>query len=347
MRNIAVVAFAAMLLSCKGSKNPYIDGETITYDTKDVPEYTLSKEQHMTHEVFMGRMSIVDDYVLFCDLYADDSIFTVYNLDVTERLASFGTKGQGPNDFTATWLTNQNGVDNGEAYTWINDVNAVKLKRLNISKSIKEGAAVVDKAISTLPLEIECFRVTDSLVALKKISGKDLLIERYNPVTMETVSSVSAFDYHNDLSATYYVFNSSDIYDEYNDRYVSAMYSINQINFVDANTDMYAVCVGEVTPEDEMWDKELEDAKMQFYADLIQTDRYLLALYLNKRVEDIDEGTVEGPVEVHVFTKEGKLVALLKMDEYFTQIGLDKYGRLYGADNDSNIYRYKLPEELV
>ncbi len=347
MRNlVALIAVAVLFLSCKNNNNPYINGETITCNAKDVPAYAVSGER-MTQDLFMGRISVIDDYVLLCNLYADDSIFTVYNLDMNEPLASFGIKGQGPNDFTIVGLTRQAGVDNGNAYVWINDFNALKMKRLNVSKSIEEGKSIVDKVTPITSSAMECLRVTDSLLVMKSYEGDSFYIEKYNPISMEVFSSVPMFTTKPD-GIIFTVFNTSDIYDEKNGRYISAMFHINQINFTDINTgEMYAVCVGEPTAIDEIWDEEAWDAKMRFYSDLRQTDKYLFALYTGKSVEDIDEGITDGPTEVQVFDKkESKLVAILKMDEYFDQIALDKYGRLYGADDD-NIYRYELPEELL
>ncbi len=343
MRNIAVIAaLATMLMSCEGNKNPYINGKTITYDAKDVPTYTLSGE-HMTHDVIAGRMSIADDYILFCSPLATDSIFTVYDLDITEPLASFGTVGQGPNDFLTLGQMKQSGIDNGDVYTWINDINTIKIKRLNISQSIKEGSAVVDKEIMTVPLAIECFIVTDSLFVIKKVDGSNFNIERYDPVTTDRLSSVPM--YKTKIGSLYSVFASCDIYDKEGGRYISAMISANQINFTDPCTDnMYAVCVGKPTTKDEIWDEEEEDVTAEFYYDLCLTDKYLFALYINRSIK---EEYPENPVEIHVFTKEGKLVAVLKTDEYFTQIEFDKYGRIYGADDNNNIYRYELPEELL
>lgn len=343
----AVISFAFLCLSCKENKNPYVNGNTIIYDVEDVPEYALSTERHMTHDVLMGRMSVVEDYMLLCNIYAEDSIFTVYNLDMEKPLASFGFKGQGPNDFASIVLNGQNGTDNGDVYVWVNDVNAVKMKRVNISKSLKENNVVVDKAISTVPMVWESFYVSDSLLVMKNYRGDVFYMEQYNPVSNNLTSSAPMY-ISKPEGIVFTIFNTSDIYDEKDGRYISAMSSMNQINFTDIKTnETFAVCVGDVTTPENVWDESLDDVKMSYYYDLEQNDKYVFALYVNKSLEELDSEEFDGcPVSVHVFDKEGKFVAVLKMQEYLTQIGLDKYGRIYGADDNNNIYRYKLPDEL-
>lgn len=344
---VAVISLASLCLSCKENKNPYINGNTVIYDVEDVPEYALSTERHITHDVLMGRISVAEDYLLLCNSFAKDSIFTVYDMDMENILGRFGYKGQGPDDFSTVGPICQGGIDNGDTYVWINDVNAIKMKRLNISKSLEEGSAVVDDEIATQPLSIMCFRASDTLLILKKYNDGIFSIEQYNPVTTQSLSSEPMY-ISKPKGIVFTVFGTSDIYDEESGRYISAMSSMNQINFTDVKTkEAYAVCVGDVTTEENVWDESLGDAKMLYYGDLKQNDKYIFALYINKSWEELDSEEFAGcPVSVHVFDKEGKFVAVLKMQEYLTQIDVDKYGRIYGADDDSNIYRYKLPDEL-
>ncbi len=337
---ITAIAFLTVFVSCKNTPNPYIDGDTVFCNPDDAPTYSLSGEP-IKHDVLMAEMYIVEDYLFFYNMTGDGDLFSLYGLDGGDIIASFGTKGQGPGDFTVISMANCSGVENGDVYTWINDINALKFKRLNISKSIMEEKSVIEKELPSLPLIHNGYYSSDSLLVLKRFDNTNMYITKYDPLLMEKTGDVTMYKPNKNAPNDYM---SVDKYDKTNGLYASAMFYINQVNFIDANTGKgHAVCVGELTTEENLKESDITNKKI-YYIGLVQSDKYFFALYRNTSFFNPD--APYQPSEIHVFDKNGYLEGVIKVKESLAQIAVDKYDRLYGADDNTNVYRYKLPEEL-
>lgn len=336
MKNILRFAILLSIWGCTSVPNVYFTDNLNQIHSSSVE--TVSLQGHLVLDGLYGisDMKIVQNY-LCLTIPKLERMLHLYSLN-GDSICSIGRRGNGPNDFINCCLNGQSSVDGENAYLWINDVSNAELKRIDLTKSIKNESCYVDKHVKTLPMSVNAFYINDSLVV------QEVMTERNYNLFVGNADSISEYNtlYSIDVSGPFSYYKSIFRLDPSSSFLISAMQSINQINYINWKTkERISSCVGTITKWENIVDKKTGLENWTYYADLKVTNDCVYALYMDQNYNDSYE--VEKPVEIHVFDKRGKLVKILNLDKYLVHFDIDENtSTLYGLMNDSEIYSYKI-----
>lgn len=337
MKTIAFFLITAFLIGCTHSKEIYFSDDIKVANAIEVPHQTLKGKLVISDAIGGTYLEIVDDYLLIATSKLD-TLFHLYFLN-GEYITGIGVRGNGPNDFINCRPTGQSYSDTTGCYVWINDVSAAELKRIDIERSVQEKSSRVDKHLMTLPMSVNAFYVNDSTVIQEVLEENNCKLVSFCNKQVMTEEVLYKID---QSPVTSYYGNISRI-DEHNHLIISAMYSINQVNFLNYKTGKrFSACVGNVTPKEDIIDIHTGLSKWVYYANLRIADNFIYALYINQNYNDAYEKEKE--VQLHVFDVQGRLCKIFILDEYIINIAIDETRKiLYGLSGNDCIYAYALP----
>lgn len=283
----------------------------------------------------IGNIEVVNKHLcLFTS--SNDSLFSIYNFD-GEFLTAFGKRGQGPSDFTSTRMNGNKGIENGQEFLWINDVNSSSLKRLNLTQSVEKSLCVVDSIIPILPMSINAFLTKEGNVVQEVMTPNnfELVTKKGDDIHKENI-------YKKDTPHPFSMYKSTMRMDTDSQLLFFSMVAANQINIMDLSCGKRSsICIGEYTDVEEIIDKDTNTEKWVYYVDLRVTPNYIFALYMNQNYQD--SYAKEKPVEIHLFNKKGIPLKIIQLNEYIKNICItEDEMTIFGLNNDHSIYKYEL-----
>ena len=251
----------------------------------------------------------------------DNPSLYVYNL-FGGLMCSFDRNDCGLMDFGYIHLTGQWGIEDGQVYIWANDVNVSELKRINISKSIKQNTCVIDKRVATQPYSMNAFALSDSS------SLSETLIEDNYVINHEYTSGKTSLDeklYAIDIPQPFSYYKSEMCINEDENTICFAMRSINQVNFYNyLNKHKKSISIGNVKhKKDIVSNTETGLENWVYYTRIYSTAKFVYCLYLNQSYEDAFSKPKK--TEIHIFNYEG---------EYVRSLLFDRYIYIFGVTND-------------
>lgn len=336
MKNILYVFLMFCLCSCNQTADIYFSNNMRHFKYDDVEVSSLQGQLVLDGLYGVSDMAVIGNYLCLVTPNLD-KLFHFYTLDGDSVLA-LGVTGEGPNDFINTRLNGQLYADEKCAYVWVDDISSALLKRINLMESIHTGACVVDKLVKTYPMSMNAFYLNDSLVVQEVMAGANYELITYSNGKVKKKETMYLIDIPSPFSS----YKSKMCIDTSSSLLVSAMYSINQINYMNYLTgERFSSCVGESTKMENIVDEETGLEKWTYYTDIKVTKQYVYALYLNQDYETAYEK--EKAVELHVFDKSGTLLRVFKLNQYILSFDIDERNSvLYGLVNDTEIYSYVL-----
>ena len=233
---------SAFFISCNQKISDIYFTENIkNVNPHKVESITLDGDLVLNDMIGIGNFETTNQYLCLFTTPLD-TLFHLYSLDGS-YLAAFGIKGQGPNDFGSVRANGIKNTEQGQEYLWINDVNAASLKRLNITESIKKNQCIVDSIIRITPMSINAFYSNNHSIIQEIMTPNnfELVIKKNEEVQKEELYKINTPHPFNTYKNT--MRHNSDL-----NMLISAMVSINQINFLNLRTkERYSICVGEHT----------------------------------------------------------------------------------------------------
>lgn len=287
---------------------------------------TLRGERILYGDTLPGVLGIVvaDKYIL---TISDERtpLFTVLTKN-GNRVADFGHKGHAANEFTTTSILKQYTED---GCVIADDVNANKLKLIDLHKTIEEKRTVVKRNIKMPPASLETWYVDDDKQIVLQQHADNFLLYRngtsINDAKRLYEPHTPAFPlYHSRLCA-----NSS------GQKVALPMMYMDRINFYDFEKDCLSAVSLYGAPAST--DNELH----VYYCSTCTTSDKVYALYMNQSNEDSYDVAKE--MEIHVFDFDGVYVGRCAVQEYIIDIDCDDEN-LYGKNLEGDIYKYTLPE---
>lgn len=326
-----------ILLSCSEKQNSYFSENN--YNCLVLNEKSALKgEKIIDNLIGINDFDIVDDYIILTTPQ-EKYIIQIYNL-LGDSISAFGIKGNGPNDLINCQLNGQKEKRGGESFIWINDISSAKLKELNITESITSNSCVFDKDIRTYPYSSNAFYINDSLIIIEYMSENNYQMTSLNPILETEIKSEQL--YKPSFGGVFSYYKSLWRISDDSKKMVSAMYSINEINFLDRILNYRFSClIGSLVSENEIVDPETKLEKHTYYCDLKTTNKYIYALYMDQPYEISYEK--EKPMEIHVFNWKGEFIKHYIVSEYILRIAVNNYDNvIYGLAQDSAIYKYDI-----
>jgi hypothetical protein len=288
-----------------------------------------------------NNIACIDKYIVLFSS-ARDRFFHVYSA-AGDSLGCFGIRGQGPADFVGVqWNGQSSGIG-----MWINDVNASKLRLVNIEKSLSERTTVMDKIVQNASFSINAFVRDDSLLISEQMSsdGYILVTTNLNNGQQTNVEKLYNYPVQNDFV---YAHRSHWRLKPDGSKMAGAMLSINMINILDLtdNSRISLVINPPLTDPDNILEPNASEGKMTYYIDLDLTDNYIYALFMNQNYEEAYGVAKE--MEVHVFDWKGNAKCKYIIPQYIRVMAVDEknnciYGLVEEDESDfSKIYKYNM-----
>jgi hypothetical protein len=323
------------LISCK--ENTYFSDNVIPIKTFKVKE-RLHAEIFISNEYGIYNIIALKDYFIATSVKRDH-FFYIYDTK-GDSIGCFGTKGQGPNELINCLL---NGIDYDNNRIWINDVSKSKLFEIDILKSIENKECYFNSAIENISRSLNACYVDNNLLIAEKQTSNNYELVWIDLQLNEIKRNETLYFPVNDPSTFYY-----SIWRIKPDKtqMVSAMYQINLLNFLNLSSrERFSLSIFNPPPDrGNIIDIHSELPKWYYYADLIVTDRYIYALYINQAYREAFE--VEKEQEIHVFNWKGEAIYQYIIPEYVMHIAVDEErATIYGLGVNEIIYKYKIFNE--
>ena len=322
------------------------------------PEQRLTMEKDSTFDekfpqtLHIGDIFMANDSVmLLYDMSASGSggyFYKAYSAEDYSYMGEFLREGRGPGevlspDLCATFRTSQD----AKTRCYIFEKMLYQSFSIDLSETIDSKVSIMKK-ISELPVNTLYARpYRDSLQFVINIEN-DNLISHIIDTNAEKLKTFRL--YPEDISAERYLpqLGNNVLINE--NLVALVMLAIPQINFLNLETG--AVNSVAVDRKYKDWRNILAAAtdipmymkSIQYYNNAESTADYIMALYLDKKRDDIVKGRSGPSPHIHIFDWEGNFLYALQIDENISRIAYDS-GRkfMYGLDTDEGrIYRYDL-----
>ena len=305
---------------------------------EDIEKIKLYGEKIVDDEIGFIDLEIVGNYLL-CSVEKSSNKFNLYSKE-GKKLSEFGHHGDGPNDFINTRFAGNKEIDSlGNAFVWINDVSAARLKQIKISATDDSISCKMVKSIPTLPMSANSFYVNDSLVLSEVLEDGTYFLWSFNPQTKRIDNDIKL--YHEKVKHPFSFYKGKSRFDRDNNSFIIAMHSINQINILDLGGEKRSSClVGKPTIKDKVIDPEQGMENMTYYSDLRIGKQRSYALYLNQKYDDAYE--VPAPIEIHVI-KNKLIEKIYTIDEHIIHFAVDETENcIFGLCADDVVYKYNI-----
>lgn len=326
----------------KPMKNLYIEKDS-SFDC-GFPE-TLS-----CRDVFIANDSVMLLYDNIASSGTGNCFYKAYSLDDYSYKGEFLRAGRGPGEVLFPEIVGTfRSAEDGKVKCYLWDMMLSQSYVSDFQEAMEGTGNAVEK-ISDLPSNtIDVVPYQDSLQLVVNVAqGKILfhLIDR-NGEILKTFRL-----YPDNISAERYlpIFSNSIVVNSEKSLVALIMLAIPQVNFLNLNDgSVHSVAVDKTYRN---WKNILSCAtrisdymqSKQYYNNAESTPDYILALYLDRKRDDIAKGILGQSPCVHIFNWEGDFLYNLHVTEDISKIAYDSKRKfMYGLDiNEGSIYRYDL-----
>lgn len=289
----------------------------------------------------LNNLFVCRDYVIaFSRNNSRSTLFTVLDLNGLV-LGEFGTRGNADDEFLNNFFRGQYYFNKkSDLVIWVCDDSKMNIKALNITQSLKEQKAVIDRIIPTTSFALEVFVESDSTMIITRQALENVDLIRYNFITNKEESVKQLYNTSLPL-ADMLCFSGSWSMTPDCRKLVGAMSALNQINICSADgTDKEAFTTAKTfTSTKDALDKDKLPVNL-FYDKVITTNKYIYALYLGVSYEEIE--SPENRSKIQIFDLGGNSIAELSLDRYIYSFTLDEEHKIiYGLDIEDCIWKYE------
>lgn len=355
MLRFLIMILSIMLMGCNSSTMK-----------DDVSEFNkVYKLEHTSYkEIIMKdpQIEVTDSFIVLVSARYGENVCKVYSIDKKmEEVCTYGSFGQGPNEFRQPALTVSTGNDFG-----INEINEMQYVKLAIEQvdgkvEVREkerhkavykrlkGEDYTPKDTRYMPLKngqyyVSCFFLKDGAF----FTLSDSLLQPVNRFGKSPIKEeVPTIGIRNRLNGFMDVYDTRLFYATSELPYL-ASYTLGS-NEMDLDWEIfykepyYGVVEGEVR-----FDKEKSTGPLN---DMRADSRYVYLLYMDQLLSENDYYQTEKSCsnKIFVFNHQGEKIACLALDNRLSKMAIDeKRKKIYGIAHipDLGLIEYDMPKEL-
>ena len=308
-------------------------------------ELLLSHSEPLMEIIGGSNIQIIDTFLLAQHRYDNPTHFwEVYGVNSLKHLKSVLSHGRGPLEVLFSYYAGQYEKVNGDNWMFTLDMNASKLFKINLDESIRSGVDIVE-LISPLPRHTYPYFVTGDGLFLNLSYDQEkgtvcLIIEDNsweNPtVVKEIYSNISPEDY--------YIISPKIYYNRKRNKVCIIPKNLDYIRITDfkGNGDIIVSTADSDGMSSARQERDRDWMQMVMpYSNSMTTDDYIFALYINKKIANLNDIPEESVI--HVFDWNGEAVAKLRFEDYVTSFAVDmKNKTIYTMDNMEQLYKYDI-----
>lgn len=315
-----------LIVACQSGENVYSD---------DVRTFNPGKADTIHCDAGYGmpygfnNVFVVDTFIVY-QTSQENKVFQVYSGD--SPTATFGTKGKGPGEFMGDVYDGRYPYAGDTVFLWFHNPMKKEVRVINFTESIKTGMPRIVKSLKIPMVAIQVIPISDSTLFI--LSANDLDNSIDGVLFNFNSSEQTVYQLYKKLYVDALKFCGSFWgYNERMGRLVTSMAAVNQINFLELNTDRkYAYTCGNkgVNTVSAINKMSAEDAPY-YYGRVATNDRHIYAFNAQQR-------------KIYVFDWENGVEKTLFVEENISGIRVSPDdGYLYGFDYETEkMYRYPL-----
>lgn len=300
----------------------------------------------------IDELIVTDTFLIGCNHRGIDGFFKVYNLNNLEYLGSLIRNGKGPNEFLTLDYHKQYTNDSAGCHMWLSDWGMINKNYLvNITKSLKNpNNLFVDTSI-VLPHKYmgDYFFIEDSLLTCipygrKRKTNLKYIEYNFKSDSVEFSKDIYTDEFSNKEDNINYIYKLMVTPNQALDRFVAINSRLNKIHFFSRKFENISTLnIFNTISEDELKNKKNKEW-IRYYYDVCATNKYVFALYVNKKHEYLFNEDDYNGSEIHVFNWEGNPIASIKVPQNIWQLRTNIDGEyLYGLKHyNEKIFRYNL-----
>ena len=293
------------------------------------------------------EVAIIDTFLLGFDIDGTDKFIKVYSTENYKYLGDIISQGRGPNELLTVLTQNQYYIDSAGCHLWITEETLFsKIYLLNITKSLTTGSTVFDTSfvLKHNPVAYKYYINDSIIIGFDYNKEKQITYVKYNMIQQKIISERNIFDkdFFNKEHRNAFAFDISNIKPDSLNKIAGASYSLNNIYVIDLEL-KNSLTINVEQKNRSIYDIIKDGNDLYTYHDIVVTNNYIFALYIDKTSKDIFSKETNSGVEVHVFKWDGKPVCKILIDENIWGISIDSnQNTLYGYTPFEDVYRYDL-----
>jgi hypothetical protein len=297
--------------------------------------------------VVPSKIYTVDDKLIVYD-NSINNIFKVFKLPEMEFLYSWGTKGQGPNEFI--------NITDNSMHIYKNKLEILDWQNLKVFQIQNDAFRLVEQHnLPSLGTPInQLVRINDSIYfADNSMINK----EEFEHVILNVKSQkvIGKFGEYSDdglifknVSERYLASSKSNTVSLINGKFSTFYYKFNRFKIYGLDGKFLKSIVLDIDKSKDFSLKS-ENDNIIFFADPLAIDNYIYVLFINKSKDEIENDLTNYKPKIQIWDWEGNPILEYVLDKPITAFYVSKWNRkLYGVSffNMDEIYEFDLPDSL-
>ena len=330
-----------LALSCNSQHIVFQKGTRIIAPVVESNTISLSPVSTISGECMEGVGGIYCIRDSMAVLYLPNSPFCyrALKIDGTDYV-DFLRKGRGPDEVSAGFFAGVKKADNRTLLD-ISAINEHVLLVVDLNETFQTGEAAIYEKVP-LPQYAWLSHVIDDTIISEVIYDEDIYsIKFFDKDSLKILRSEQVFGSEQYLADYQQLFTSSMRFKPDQTRLSMAMCFFDEINVFDiVGNDHRSISTSQKPSDEKILKKALRNGMLgnPFYLTQDVTNKYIYGLYLNGEDRNGRQSST-----IHVFTWDGKLTAVYKMNEVLVGIAVSEDDTsLYGVSEEEILYKYDI-----
>jgi len=332
------------------TKSSHNEGSFLTVENKviDLPEPSGLEGKKLELKV-MGLINgfCVDSLFLFTSLESLNS-YKIYNNKTFAYCGDLFSEGSGPNEYLNLSSTGQYECTQDGIKLWVSDNTIQKIRKINITKSLKQKKVVQEKEYSYRGSLYNPFSINDSSFITTFYSWKNFSFSTYNPVSKVKIDK---FDFFNQSLMQKDIFCISGIPALKPDKtkFAYAMIYLNQVLITSIDgAKKFSVSIGSPQLKSDI-DEANEGDKIKNFSAIAADNSHIWLLYQGEKRRNLEHTIFKAPrSKIVVLDWNGNLLHYFILETNLSTIFMDSNKEiLYGIDHNESLFKYDISKYRI
>lgn len=355
---LLILFISTMTIGCN-KKVKHFNGEIILVNDLKQSDTLIGKKINFDGAYF-GMITVFDSVIFFFHPRLPDFQYYCFNIKTGKHVANYFPNGNGQGEFHSITPIIQKYEEDGNQKSVFVAINESKAGVFNITKSIEQRKTVIDTLFPFKWREnfvkpfLFVFKYDDSTFiaqqGVARINNREFnyTLPQYVKINRNTNKIMNKYIiYKNPIINSKAGYSNEDLFQSYDiispdrSKVAIGMIMMAQINILDLKTKKIIGVRISGTPDFEYLERNDEELRI-FYNHLAADNRYIYALYVNKKYSELKESVYSHTI--NVFDWNGNFIHKLYLNNAVDYIDVDSKNRLlYGINLSSEeVYQYKL-----
>lgn len=336
-----VFFLTAFLISCGSNHRVFLIGREIVSKKPEV-EKTITPSVVISGPNMIGGYGLhtVSDSILVLNIKDENHLYRAINLRNDQCLDFLG-KGRGPGEVITGGFSRVR-TTKDSIFLDIYGINEHVLYTLDFNETLKGGSDVIRDKVELLPEAMTSFKIGEEILSEVVYDDDIFSLKLYDSKDHNVFRVINPYGRDEFLAYCDPILQSLKGVKPDETRLSMVMMFFNEVNIIDITGDQHiSVSVSKHTKDLGIIQRFLKDRTSShvYYWGATVSEEAIFALFYDCGLESIEDIQPE----IHVFSWDGKLMAVYHLKESLRDITISNDGRtLFGLSWDEIIYQYDL-----